>query len=140
MGFAPPGLTQERTLSAAHDFIQTMFNDRPEQVTVTRYRAGSNETTDVSTTLERYAYLRRSDCQGNVWTFSRSNNNIGTLIDWSAVSQVDRSQANGKYVRVYGGSRDFSMVGFQLPSEADAARVETAMAFLRQGCARASAF
>lgn len=127
-------------MGAAHDFIQTIFNDRPGQVTVRRYRGAVDETADVSSTRERYAYQRHGDCEGTVWTVSRSHNNISTGIDWSAVSQVDRSRTNSRFVRVYGGSPDFGMVAFALPSEADAARVEAAMEFLRQGCAEPSAF
>lgn len=137
---APPAMAQERTLTAAHDFIQTMFNNRPKQVAISRFRGASDETGDTSTSQERFAYLRTSDCTATVWSFTGSQHNIGTEIDWSSVSQVDRSRTNGSFVRVNGGSRTFSMVGFRLPSEADATRVEAAMEYLRQGCARASAF
>lgn len=140
LGGAGSATAQERTIGAAHDFIRDMFNDRPEQVTVTRYQPGVAESHDSSTTEARYAYLRLGDCNASVSTHARNSGSLVTRIDWSTVGQVDRSQTNRVFVRLYGGNPDFRMIGFTMPSEADAARVETAMEFLRRNCAPASAF
>lgn len=134
-----PLAAQERTKRSAHQFLEQMWSDRAGQVRVARFSANSDDTTDNSISDRQIGYVG-DGCRAQLSSRAPHLGYVHTEVDWSRVSQVDRPAQNQQYVRVYGGTGAHSMVGFTFPSEADAARVETAMEFLRQECARASAF